>query len=131
MARLLVVDDERDIRDLVVKRLVREGHEVLAAGDSTAALLLVQQHGGADAAVLDVDLPGMDGFELLVRLRERRPGLPALFLTALWSADVHAGIAAACAVHVAKPFTGAALAAGMRQLLCSGDCVGAAVGGTL
>jgi two-component system, OmpR family, response regulator len=117
VAVLLVVDDEQDIRDLLVKRLVREGHEVLPAASGAAAMALLQEHSPPDAAVLDVDMPGMDGFDLLLRLRASHPGLPALFLTVLWDAEVRTRIAAAGGVYVAKPFTAAALAAGVRQML--------------
>lgn len=118
MATLLVVDDEQDICDLVVKRLVRLGHQVLAAGDAVTALALVQGQGLPDAAVLDIDMPGMDGFELLNRLRELRAGVPVLFLTVLWNAEVHQRIQAVAATHVAKPFTATSLSAGVLRLLC-------------
>jgi DNA-binding response OmpR family regulator len=119
MATLLVVDDEQDIRDLVVKRLVREGHKVMSADGGLIALALIERHGMPDAAILDLDMPGMNGFDLLARLRVLRPQLPALFLTVLWGADVHAGVQAASAAYVAKPFSAAELATGVRWLLGS------------
>ena len=76
MATLLVVDDEQDIRDLVVQRMVRDGHEVLAADSGPSALDLIRECGLPDAAILDVDMPGMDGFDVLRELR-RRAGRPA------------------------------------------------------
>ncbi|MCA2216582.1 response regulator transcription factor [Jidongwangia harbinensis] len=117
MARLLVVDDERDIRDLVVKRLERDGHQVLAAGGGPEALVVVAEHGLPDAVILDIDMPGMDGFDVLDRLRELGPDMPALFLTVLWSADVAGRARTARVPLVAKPFTAAELAAGVQQLL--------------
>ena len=117
MATLLVVDDEQDIRDLVVKRLVRDGHKVLSADGGLIALALIERHGMPDAAILDLDMPGMNGFDLLARLRALRPQLPALFLTVLWGPNVHAGVQAAAATYVAKPFSAAELATGVRWLL--------------
>ena len=128
MTRLLVVDDELDIRDLVVKRLVRDGHEVLSAGGGAEALALVREHGMPDAAILDIDMPGMNGFDLLAGLRELRPDLPALFLTVLWGADVHARVRAAGVPQVAKPFTAAELAAAVRRMLAGADAAGVAPG---
>jgi two-component system OmpR family response regulator len=84
MATLLVVDDEQDIRDLVVQRMVRDGHEVLSAHSGPSALDIVRECGLPDAAILDVDMPGMDGFDVLRELRVLRPGLPVLLLTVLW-----------------------------------------------
>src|SRR5687767_729329 len=103
MARLLVVDDDQDIRDLVVKVLMRGGHEVLAADGGATALVLVQQHGPPDVAVLDLDMPGMDGFELHQRLRQVDPQLPTLFLTVLWFDDVYARIEQVRGRYLAKP----------------------------
>ena len=122
MARLMVVDDDPDICDLVVRRLVREGHEVMSADGGTAALDLSQRHGMPDAAILDIAMPGMSGFVLLDRLRALQPDLPALFLTVLWPDDVHTR--AQGVGYVPKPFTAAQLVAGVRQLLapaCDGD----------
>ena len=117
VANILVVDDEPDIVDLVVKRLVRQGHRISAADSGSTALALVHRHGVPDAAILDVDMPGMDGFDLLAALRTLRPHLPALFLTVLWRADVHARVRAAGGVHVGKPFTATELATGVQRLL--------------
>ncbi|MEV4639898.1 response regulator [Actinoplanes sp. NPDC049548] len=109
MARLLVVDDEPDICALTARHLVRAGHQVICAHDGPTALAEVAVHGAPDAAVLDVDMPGMDGFALLERLRETVPGLPTVFVTVLWDADVLASAARYGAGYVAKPFSPAAL----------------------
>ncbi len=107
MARVLIVDDDRDIRDLVELRLTRAGHEVLAAGDGPEALRLVDAEGAPDLAVLDVSMPGMDGHELLGALRERPAfaGVPVVFLSAhADERDVAAGRALG-AGYVLKPFS--------------------------
>jgi CheY-like chemotaxis protein len=115
--RILVVDDDTDARDLTVRWLHTDGHEVLAAGSGPVALDLVAVHGPPDVAVLDLDMPGMDGIELLSRLRQRTPYLPAAFLTVLWSGPDIARIRATGATYVAKPFTAAVLRAAVRHLL--------------
>lgn len=120
MARLLVVDDEPDMCDLLVRRLGRLGHEVLAADSAAAAAEMVDRHGKPDAVILDVDMPGTDGFGLLEQLRDRHGGLPALFITVLWHGDVHSRIQRLGAVFVAKPFTAAQLQAGVDRLLAPG-----------
>ncbi|MGI5245766.1 response regulator [Dactylosporangium sp. CA-139066] len=117
MARLLVVDDEPDVRDLIVKRLQADGHDVLAAEDGAAALAAVARHGLPEAAILDVDLPGMDGIELLQRLRRQRPDLPAMFLTVLWDGAVSVRVQATGALYVRKPFTADMLRAGLERAL--------------
>ena len=110
MSRVLVVDDNSDILDLVGFRLRKAGHEVVTAGSGPEAL------GAAEAsppglAVLDVSMPGMDGLELLGHLRAL-PGLgelPAIFLSArVQPHDIAAGRALG-ATYLTKPFVGAAL----------------------
>jgi two-component system OmpR family response regulator len=117
MARLLVVDDDPDVRDLIVKRLRAEGHDVIAAEDGPAALAAVAEHGLPEAAILDVDLPGIDGIELLQRLRGQRADLPAMFLTVLWDGAVMARARDTGAEYVRKPFTAEALRVGLKRVL--------------
>jgi CheY-like chemotaxis protein len=117
MARLLVVDDEQDVRDLVVKRFRADGHDVLAAENGAAALAAVARHGLPEAAILDVDLPGMDGIELLERLRRQRADLPAMFLTVLWDGAVAVRARATGALYLRKPFTAETLRAGLERAM--------------
>ncbi|MER7001614.1 response regulator [Dactylosporangium sp. NPDC000555] len=117
MARLLVVDDEQDVRDLIVKRLRADGHDVISAEHGAAALAAVARHGMPEAAILDVDLPGMDGIELLRRLRRHRADLPAMFLTVLWDGEVAVRARATGALYVRKPFTAEDLRAGLEQAM--------------
>ncbi|GAA2592101.1 hypothetical protein GCM10010399_23350 [Dactylosporangium fulvum] len=119
MARLLVVDDEQDVRDLIVKRLRADGHDVLAAENGVTALAAVARHGLPDAVILDVDMPGMDGIELLQRLRRHRPDLPAMFLTVLWGGDVVVRVAETGALYVRKPFTAESLRSGLERTMRS------------
>ena len=117
MATLLVVDDEQDIRELVVQRMVRDGHEVLSADSGPSALGLIRECGLPDAAILDIDMPGMDGFEVLRELRTLRSDLPVLLMTVLWGSRLQSRLRAADVVCLGKPFTAAQLATGVQALL--------------
>ena len=82
-SRVLIVEDERDIRDLVVLHLQRDGYQVLTAGSGEEALLQVK-HSPPDLVLLDLMLPGMSGLEVCRRLRQEQATatLPILMLTA-------------------------------------------------
>ncbi|MFP5218503.1 MAG: PleD family two-component system response regulator [Actinomycetes bacterium] len=90
MARILVVDDEPTVRALVRDVLEEEGHEVTLAEDGFAALRRVEQQ-RPDCVVLDVMMPGIDGHQVLQRLRSSARGadLPVVMLTAA-ADDTHA-----------------------------------------
>jgi CheY-like chemotaxis protein len=117
VTNVLVVEDDADIRRLVVTRVRAAGHTVLDVGDAEAALALVAQHGAPDVAILDVGLPGMKGTELLVELRARlgRPDFPAVFLSALVNQeDIEAGRSLGAA-YLTKPVVASALLAAIRN----------------
>lgn len=121
MARVLVVEDDEDLRGLVSARLRGGGHQVLAVADAPGAFAIIEERGAPEVAVLDVGLPGMDGMELLAALRAG-PGLaqlPAVFLTArVQEADVQRGRALG-ATYLTKPFVAAALLTAVQRLLDS------------
>jgi CheY-like chemotaxis protein len=109
--RVLVVDDDPNMRDLVSFRLRKAGHRVLTAESGPDALAIVEQRGAPDVAVLDVMMPGMSGLELLPAMRQREglADMPAVFLSGLVDhADVEAG-RALDATYLTKPFSGIAL----------------------
>ena len=70
MARVLVIQDDREICDLIVLRLHMAGHSVLAISDAMTALDTVDRVGAPEVYGIDVGLPDIDGFRLLSRLRE-------------------------------------------------------------
>lgn len=111
MPRVLVVDDDPNMRDLVSFRLRKAGHKVLTAESGPDALALVESRGAPDVAVLDVTMPGMTGLELLPAMRSRDglADMPAVFLSGrVEQADVDAG-RALDAAYLTKPFSGIAL----------------------
>jgi CheY-like chemotaxis protein len=121
VSRLLVVDDDPVVLNLVTMRLKSGGHRVLVASDPFEALRLVDERGLPDLAVLDVTLPGMTGLELFHELR-RRPGgqaLPTIFLSARVQArDIEAGRALG-ATYLTKPFVASALLTAVERELAS------------
>ena len=104
MARVLVVEDDPEIRDLIALRLLMVGHSVVAIPDAAAALDTVDRIGAPDVYLLDVGLPDVDGFRLLGRLREVGEDAPTIFLSAhAQPSDVGLG-AAMGATYLTKPF---------------------------
>jgi DNA-binding response OmpR family regulator len=81
MKRILVVDDEEAIRLLYQEELQEAGYQVIAASDGYEALRMVQDD-RPDLMTIDIKMPGMDGIELLRRVREMHRNLPILISTA-------------------------------------------------
>ena len=79
---VLCVDDDIGIREFYGRLLSKEGYDVISAGTGPQALDLLQSaKNPVDAAILDYELPGMNGFELAVRLKQHDPGLPILMIS--------------------------------------------------
>jgi two-component system OmpR family response regulator len=115
--RVLVVDDEPTLSELLSMALRYEGWQVRTAGDGTSAVRLARQF-KPDAVVLDVMLPDVDGVEVLRRLRGHAPHVPVLFLTARDAVeDRVAGLTAGGDDYVTKPFSLEELVARLRALL--------------
>jgi two-component system OmpR family response regulator len=103
--RILVVDDEATLAELVTMALRYEGWEVRTAGDGRTAIRVARDF-RPDAVVLDIMLPDFDGLEVLRKLRADAPTLPVLFLTAKDAVeDRIAGLTAGGDDYVTKPFS--------------------------
>ena len=115
--RVLVVDDEASIADLVATALRYEGFDTLTAGDGHAALAAVESF-RPDLVVLDIMLPDLDGFEVHRRLADRGVHVPVLFLTARDATeDKVRGLTIGADDYVTKPFSLEELVARIRAVL--------------
>lgn len=88
MAAILIVDDDTDTRELLMRYLEREGYHVLCASNGWEALMALESH--VDLILLDVMMPGMDGITFLKILRnaQHKVKAPIILVTALSSNDV-------------------------------------------
>jgi two-component system, OmpR family, response regulator MprA len=117
MARILVVEDDPKVRQALTRALGLEGYEVADAPDGLAALEHLQGD-AADAIVLDMMMPDLNGLDVCRRLRDRGDRTPVLMLTARHeTADRVAGLDAGADDYLVKPFDLAELFARLRALL--------------
>lgn len=115
--RVLVVDDEQSLAELVSMALRYEGWDIHIASDGAGALKLARRT-QPDVVVLDVMLPDISGLEVLRQLRDLYPGLPLLLLTAKDSLeDRIAGLSAGGDDYVTKPFSLEEVVLRLRALL--------------
>lgn len=115
-ARVLVVDDEAPIIDLVRGYLEREGMEVLAAADGQVGLDLIRER-APDVVVLDVNLPGLDGFEVLRRARTFSDAYVIMLTARVEEIDRIVGLSVGADDYLVKPFSPRELVARIRALL--------------
>ena len=116
--KILVVDDERAVRDSLRRALELEGYEIELAADGNEALARLESSDEPDAIILDVLMPGVDGLEVCRRLRSAGSTLPVLMLTARTEVeDRVAGLDAGADDYVTKPFALEELLARTRALL--------------
>ena len=119
MSRILIVEDEQHIADGLRFNLEAEGHEAMVAPDGEAALgIVLVERRPLDAIILDVMLPGKDGFTVASELRAAGHYVPILMLTARGSAeDVLRGFGAGADDYLSKPFELSILLARVNGLL--------------
>ncbi len=119
MSRILVVEDERHLADGLRFNLDAEGYEVEVVETGEAALaLLMTDSPSFDVVVLDIMLPGIDGFAVMAELRKAGQFVPTLMLTARGHPDdVLKGFASGADDYLTKPFELAILTARLRSLL--------------
>ena len=112
--RVLIVEDDNSIADIISLYLRRDGFAVSHAGDGLTGLnMATQQHW--DLIILDVMLPGQDGFEICRKLRSSGVDIPILFLTAKTEdIDQVLGLGLGADDYITKPFSPAALTARVK-----------------
>jgi two-component system response regulator MprA len=116
-AKVLIVEDDPDVRTALTRALSYEGYDVTTAGDGGRGLEAVSQE-SPDAIVLDVMMPFVDGLEMCRRLRARGDATPILMLTALAEvSDRVDGLDAGADDYLVKPFALDELLARIRALL--------------
>jgi two-component system copper resistance phosphate regulon response regulator CusR len=114
--RLLVVEDDRPVATFIAKALRAENHAVDVAGDGEEALLLAEQY-DYDLVILDVNLPKLDGFSVLRRIRTQKPDLAVLFLTGhAQVSDRVKGLDLGADDYLTKPFSLSELLARVRAI---------------
>jgi len=114
--RLLVVDDEAPIVELLRGYLVREGWDVLAASDGPTAVEMARER-APDVIVLDVMLPGLDGFEVLRQIRTFSDAYVIMLTARAEEIDRIVGLSAGADDYLVKPFSPRELVARVRALL--------------
>ena len=113
MAKILVVEDEQVINDLIVKHLALVGHTCLSAYEGLRALELLRTH-EPDLVILDVMLPGLDGFDLVKLMGD----VPVIFVTAKSNLeDKLKGLSLGAEDYIVKPFEMQELLARVREVL--------------
>lgn len=115
--RILIVEDEKKIADSLQQGLVENGFQAEVAYDGNAGLQLFNAN-QFQLVILDVNLPGMNGFELCQAIRNRNPGVPVMMLTAMTAVeDKIEGFEAGADDYIVKPFDFRELLVRIRALL--------------
>jgi two-component system response regulator MprA len=116
--KILVVDDERAVRDSLRRALELEGYEIELAADGREALYRLDGDAQPDAVILDVLMPGLDGLEVCRRIRAGGSSVPVLMLTARDAVENRVeGLDAGADDYVTKPFALEELLARVRALI--------------
>ena len=116
-AKILFVEDEITLAEIVKENLLTQGFEVFHEADGNKAIALFDMH-KPDLCILDVMLPGKDGFKLAQELKSLDPAVPIIFLTAqVQTADVIKGLEIGADDYIKKPFSIRELIARIHALL--------------
>ena len=117
--RVLLAEDEARLARMIAFKLGRAGFETVIAGDGAEALELSRTQ-DFDAAVLDVMMPVMDGFQVLKSVKAEKPSLPVILLSARGQErDVNHGMELGAAYYLAKPFKPDELVRCLKE--CTGE----------
>ncbi len=119
--QILVVEDNQDLRELIIQMLVFEDYDILTAKDGEEALELISLH-RFDLILLDIMLPGISGMEVLIKIRSAKDSqvknLPVVMVTAKSLIDdIDAALLAGATSYLVKPFRAAALKTKIQNIL--------------
>ena len=132
MKKVLVLEDEASIRGFIVINLRRAGYEVVEAESGEEALEKLQQHSDVRVALLDIMLPGIDGFEVCRRIRAGNSRIGIIMLTArAQEMDKVTGLMTGADDYVTKPFSPAELTARVDALIRRSGGVAEATAGQI
>jgi DNA-binding response OmpR family regulator len=120
MARILIIDDEPSVRELLITMLMEEGHEVVEAADGKAGLRLLQER-PADLVITDLIMPEKEGIETIMDLRRDFPDVKIIAMSGggIIQAQDYLGMAQGMGAHrvFEKPFGVGAMLAAVHELL--------------
>lgn len=119
MSKILVVEDNEEIRDLIVRQLTRKGHDVASADDGATGVAAARQQ-RPEIVVMDMNLPVLDGWQAIKKLKDdpTTKAIPIIALTAhTTSGDRDAGYAAGADAFMTKPIDFALLSQRIDELL--------------
>lgn len=122
MARVLIVEDDADVRDWIAHCMLTDGHELRGVPSAAALRQLRTEEPDyrPDVVLMDYALPDTDGVELLGEIQRDWPGLPAVFVTVQWTGEIIERIEHTGAERVAKPFDPDDLRGAARRALAGG-----------
>jgi len=116
--KLLIVDDNADVRETLVQMVEADGHRVESVADGRTALAALSNR-KPDLLLVDFAMPGLNGAEVIAKAHEIHPGLPCLLITGYWDSDSLAASGVTCPI-LRKPFTHDALRDAMAAALSEG-----------
>lgn len=117
MAKILVIEDEKNLRILYKQEFERDGHHVVTAGTAPEGIALVESE-SPDLVVMDIRLPGMDGLEAMGRVLDKHPRLPVV-LNSAYSSYQDSFMSWAADAYVVKSADTGELRTRVRDLLAS------------
>jgi len=120
--RVLVVDDEDNIRSILIRTLMAEGYDVTGASSGAEAVAKVEDD-TFDVLISDVRMPGMDGLETVRAIKARQPDIIAMMASGVSEQEIAQAeaIAAGAIAYFTKPFTLDDLLKTLEEILCDGS----------
>lgn len=122
MARILVIDDDRAVSTVVLLLLERQGHEAVSANDGKQGLEILKRH-EFDLLIIDIFMPGMDGFETIRAVRQNKPNMPFIVMSGAHNRPgpipdfLHMATKLGAIASLRKPFTPQVLIATVTSCL--------------